>query len=173
MFIILPKITIMNIDFRKLKNKRQWKATTGLSEAQFGFLSKAFSKAFVDIFGKTYEERQNDGPKKARFKTSDDLLFFLLFSLKTGLGQDSLGFILELDGSNVNRNKQLALRVLSAALIALKVMPKREFSSPEEFEEYFKEHGSIILDGTEQRIQRPGNQEVQKEYYSGKKKATP
>lgn len=161
----------MNTDYQNLSNGRQWKATTGLSKEQFEILSSAFSKAYIEIFGKPLEKRQEASPINARFKTPKELLFFLLFSLKTGLGQDALGFIYGIDGSNVNRNKKFALRILKAALIELGVMPKREFESVEEFEEYFKEHKVLILDGTEQRVQRPGNQEVQKKFYSGKKNA--
>jgi len=156
-----------------LRNTRQWKATTGLTKDQFYHLSEKFGEAYEDIFGKTLEVRQGNGTVESAFKTASDLLFFLLFSLKTGLGQDALGFIFGLDGSNVNRRKKLALRIMHVTLTKLGVMPKREFEDIEEFKAYFKEHKSLILDGTEQRIQRPSNQEEQKDFYSGKKNAIP
>ena len=37
------------------------------------------------------------------------------------------------------------------------------------FEAYFQEYETLLVDGTEQRKQRPGNKEMQKDYYSGKK----
>lgn len=163
----------MNADYKKIKNDRQWKATTGLSKNQFEILSSSFSKTYIDVYGQSLKKRQKEGPMAATFTTPKELLFFLLFSFKTGLGQDALGFVFGLDGSNVSRNKKMASRILRAGLIDLGVMPKREFTNVEEFEEYFKEHASLILDGTEQRVQRPGNQQVQKDFYSGKKNATP
>jgi len=51
-------------------------------------------------------------------------------------------------------------------------MPKRSFDTVEEFQEYFNGHKKLILDGTEQRVQRPKNKEKQKTMYSGKKKVT-
>ena len=51
-------------------------------------------------------------------------------------------------------------------------MPPREFKSVQEFEVYFKKESTLILDGTEQRIQRPQEAEEQKACYSGKKGQT-
>jgi len=163
----------MTTTYQTLRNTRQWKATTGLTKDQFNHLSEKFGEAYEDIFGKTLEVRQGNGTVESAFRTASDLLFFLLFSLKTGLGQDALGFIFDLDGSNVNRRKKLALRIMHVTLTKLGVMPKREFEDVEEFKAYFKEHKSLILDGTEQRVQRPSNQEEQKDFYSGKKNAIP
>lgn len=160
-------------NFKTLKNTRQWKATTGLSQKQFELLAQSFAQSYIEIFGRPLQERQKDRPGQAHLRTPEDLLFFLLFSLKTGLTDDTLGFIFGMDHSNANRNKQLSLRILRATLIKLGVMPEREFKDVKEFEAYFKAHEELILDGTEQRIQRPGNQEDQKDCYSGKKNATP
>ena len=52
-------------------------------------------------------------------------------------------------------------------------MPKREYATDEEFIEDWKEESAIMVDATEQRRQRPGNQDDQKAAYSGKKKHTP
>jgi hypothetical protein len=161
----------MKSDYRKLRNVRQWKSTTGLSQEQFEFLSKVFAQSYYSIYGKTIEERQSESSEEARFKTEADLLFFVLFCLKTGLTQDVLGFVFEIDGSTVSRNRKFGLRILQASLHQLGVCPKRNFESVEEFEEYFKEHPKLLVDGTEQAIQRPKDKERQKEMYSGKKNA--
>jgi hypothetical protein len=162
----------MNANYQQLRNNRQWKATTGLSQKQFEILTPAFAEAYEEIFGKSLPERQKDSPGEAHLRTAEDLLFFLLFSLKTGLTDDALGFVFGMDGSNANRNKQYSLRILRAALTRLGMMPKREFKDVKEFEAHLKAHQELILDGTEQRIQRPGNQQEQKECFSGKKSAT-
>lgn len=161
----------MNIHYQKLNTKRQWRAATGVSQNHFEMLTPLFSKAFEQLFGKSMQERQSDGTTEACLKTPADLLFFLLFYLKNGLTFDVLGFVFGMNGSSAKRNIDIATRVLRATLTPLGVMPKREFKDVTEFEEYFKENKSLILDGTEQRIQRPGNQGVQKLCYSGKKNA--
>jgi len=85
----------------------------------------------------------------------DDLLFFTLFSLKSGLRYDLLGFVSGMDGSNAKRNQTLCLEVLKNALAKLAVLPKRNFETSQEFKEYFEQHKTLILDATEQRVQRP------------------
>ena len=60
--------------------------------------------------------------------------------------------------------------MLLETLKTLGYTPKREFQSVEEFEEFLKKEMVLILDGTEQRIQRPQESEAQKLSYSGKKK---
>jgi hypothetical protein len=67
----------------------------------------------------------------------------------------------------------MGLEVLKRALGDAGLLPKRSFASPEEFSAYFQQHKSVILDGTEQRMQRPSAREEQKAFYSGKKKDTP
>src|SRR6266536_3604377 len=51
-------------------------------------------------------------------------------------------------------------------------LPKREFKDAAEFAEYLKNEETLIFDGTEQRTQRPSEDEAQKDNYSGKKSAT-
>ena len=48
-------------------------------------------------------------------------------------------------------------------------LPAREFKNAEEFAKYLEKEDTLIFDGTEQRVQRPSDQEVQKDHYSGKK----
>ena len=49
-------------------------------------------------------------------------------------------------------------------------MPKRSFSSEEELKEFLTDQTTLLIDATEQRIQRPDNEQDQKADYSGKKK---
>lgn len=55
-------------------------------------------------------------------------------------------------------------------LSAKKYAPARSFDSVAEFEEYFRKYDTLIIDGTEQRIQRPSKKDSQIDNYSGKKK---
>lgn len=50
-------------------------------------------------------------------------------------------------------------------------MPKREFSDVAEFEEHLKDAQEVLIDGTENPVERPKDADNQKSKYSGKKKA--
>ena len=160
-------------DFTYPKNDRQWRATTGMDERRFLLLLELFEAAYVSVHGRRIEYRVADSPEKLTFITYKSLLFFTLFSLKSGLTYDLLGFVFHLDVSNAKRNQAMGLVVLQRALGDADLLPKRSFDSVEEFSAYFEQHKSVILDGTEQRMQRPGDQEEQKAFYSGKKNPTP
>jgi hypothetical protein len=154
------------------KNDREWRATTGMEERRFLLLLQIFEQGYVSVFGRRIEQRVADSPEEMTFITCKSLMFFTLFSLKSGLTYDLLGFVFKLDASNAKRNQTLGLEVLKRALGDAGLLPKRSFASSEEFSAYFSQHKSVILDGTEQRMQRPGDSEEQKAFYSGKKKGT-
>lgn len=160
-------------DFAYPKSEREWGATSGLDERRFTVLLPPFEAAHVSVHGRRIEYRVADRPEALRFISCKSLLFFTLFSLKSGLTYDILGFMFKLDVSNAKRNQALGLEFLKRALGEAGLLPKREFASPEEFGAYFSGHGSVILNGIEQRIQRPGDYETQKKFYSGKKKRIP
>ena len=160
-------------DFAYPKNDREWRATTGMDERRFLILLPLFEEAYVSVHGRRIEYRVADSPEQLRFISCKSLLFFTLFSLKSGLTYDILGFVFKLDVSNAKRNQVLGLEVLKRALGDAGLLPKREFASPEELGTYFIGHKTIILDRAEQRMQRPGDNEEQKAFYSGKKNPTP
>ena len=161
----------MRFGYTGIRNERQWKATTGMSQTKFLELSKAFGQAYEGIYGCSIQERQSNSSQEAIFRSYEELLFFLLFSLKSGLTYDALGAIFSCDGSTAKFNQTLALPILKGALAQMGLMPQRSFSSVEEFEAYFAEHDTLLIDGTEQQVQRSKNKSVQKAHYSGKKKS--
>ena len=75
-----------------------------------------------------------------------------------------------MSASNAVRNQKIGLAVLARALENLGKMPKRKLLTIEDFNALFNEHKDLFMDATEQRIQRPKDNEFQKESYSGKKK---
>lgn len=163
----------MAINYKEVRNDREWKAITGLSEEQFFTLVKMFGEAYEQLFGVSIVDRQNNSTNESTFKTYEEQLFFSLYSLKSGLTYDLLGLTFGLDGANAYQNQALGLRVLRAALEHGGHMPKRTYQSVEEFKEHWSEESEILIDATKQRKQRPGNQQGQKEDYSGKKKLHP
>ena len=75
-----------------------------------------------------------------------------------------------MDASNAKRNQKIGLNILESTLKVLGHLPKRHFITVDEFKAYFSAHKHLIIDATEQNIQRPSHPEQQKQYYSGKKK---
>ena len=71
-------------------------------------------------------------------------------------------------------NRQdIGIAVLEQTFVSSGHAPKRGFTSVEEFKTYFSKKGTILIDATEQRTQRPANSDYQKQMYSGKKKPIP
>lgn len=161
----------MKTSYAEIKTARQWKATTGVSKEKFAILAELFKAEYLLLFGKTKAENNLDSPQQVQVETEEDLLFLLLFSLKTGMTEDVLGLVFGIERSTFSKNRAIALKVLVSTLQKIGVLPKREFKDIGEFEEYLKDHPELLIDGTENRIQRPCNQEVQKKFYSGKKNA--
>ena len=88
----------MAINYKEVRNDRQWKASTGLSEEQFFTLVKMFGEAYERLFGVSMTDRQSNSTNESTFKTYEDLLFFSLYSLKSGLTYDLLGLTFGLMG---------------------------------------------------------------------------
>ena len=162
----------MKLARKELKNKRQWRAATGLEERQFDKLLKLYRISYEQKYGASVAQRQAEIEVTPSLQSEEELLLFTLFSLKSGLTYDLLGLVCGMDLSNAKRNQELGLAVLKETLEAAGCGPKRGFQSAEEFSQYLKKEKTLLLDGTEQRIQRPSAGEAQKMMYSGKKKDT-
>lgn len=157
------------ISYQHVVNLRQWRATTGLTQAQFDLLTKYFEETYLFFKGLSITQIANNLHVERLLPTYADCLFFVLFQLKNGLTYDALGLLIQTDSSNAQRIFEDNLQLLELTLERQHVMPKRNFTSVEEFETYLKDNKDIVLDASEHPIQRPGNEQAQKEAYSGKK----
>lgn len=162
----------MNLSITSLKTDRQWRSATGLDQKRFAKLLILFEQSYEQIYGRSIAQRQAECPEQPALSTYTDLLLFTLFSLKSGLSYDLLGFTTGMDGSTAKRNQDIGIAILEDALVSSGHAPKRSFASVEDFKEYFKNKGTILIDATEHRTQRPGDLDYQKQMYSGKKKPT-
>ena len=160
----------IQVSLSQLRTERQWRAVTGLSQEQFTKLVVHIEESYHKIFGMSIIERTSISPRSASIQTYEDLLLFTLFSIKSGLTYDALGFACGMDGSNAKRNQQLGLQVLEHVLSTTGHLPKREFENAEAFKTYMASHTEVLFDVTEFRIQRSSDYQDQKEDYSGKKK---
>lgn len=162
----------MRLQIPELTTARQWAAVTGFTHVQFEKLLVLFSQNYFELFGKPVAERQAEIEITPCLVSEEELLFFTLFSLKAGLTYDALGFVCGMDASNAKRNQQLGLQVLERTLSAAQCLPRREFKDAAEFASYLQNETTVIIDGLEQRMQRPNDDKVQRDFYSGKKSIT-
>jgi len=162
----------MKITTLDLKQDRQWSATIGITKKRFFVLLNHFKNAYFETYKAELSKRKVEVNIGYCINSEEELLLFTLFSLKSGLTYDALGVVCGMSGSNAKRNQEIGLKILTQTLTKLKVMPERKLLTVKDFQEFFKEEKDLIFDATEQRIQRPSDEEQQKETYSGKKKPT-
>ena len=153
----------MKITTADLKQDRQWRAMIGMNEKQFYTLSVAFTTAYVATYHDTLNRRKVEVNIKYCLQNEEELLLFTLMSLKLGLTYDALGVMCGMSASNAVRNQKIGLAVLATALENLSVMPKRKLLMVDDFKALFAEQKDLFIDATEQRIQRPQDNEFQKE----------
>lgn len=163
----------MKFTVSDLKQNRQWRSAIGMSQKQFKVLSDLFEKSYFEHYKARLSVRKVDTNIDYCIKNEEELLLFTLFSFKSGLTYDVLGIVCGMNGSNAKRNQNIGLEILKKTLDKLGYMPKRKLLTVNDFEELFQNETDLIIDATEQRIQRQGNNEEQKETYSGKKKPIP
>ena len=161
----------MGKHYKEVRNDRQWKATTGLNQQEFNFLTIAFGQAYEQLHQVSLEQGAQNLKQELALSSYADCLYFALFQLKTGLTLDCLGVIFNMDGSSVQRNFQKYLAVLELALHQQQAMPRRHFASLQEFTRYLRAEPELITDVTEIRTERPTDKGKQQDRYSGKKKA--
>ncbi len=161
----------MRLSISSLTTERKWRAATGLTQARFHTLLHYFKQAYARLFALQIAERDSFALHESIIKTEEELLFFTLFSFKSGLTYDLLGIVSGMDNSSAKRYQERGISVLQEALEHSCHLPKREFTSVTEFEAYFNQNEVLLVDGTEQRVQRPSDKEIQKSWYSGKKNA--
>mgnify|MGYP000851329775 FL=1 len=150
---------------KALSNDRTSQASIGLTKAVFEHLVPQFEEALK----KCTRKNPYRGGRADRLKTSRSKLFFILFYLKNYPTYDVLGVQFGL-------HRSCAFRKVNRYMQALKIALKNSGSLPaetiEELNKQIRGIGLVIVDGTEQRKNRPKDREKQKNYYSGKKNAT-
>jgi hypothetical protein len=163
----------MKLQISDLTTERQWRAAIGADRARLEKLLVLFTASYCELFGHSVAHRQADLEVTPSLQSEQELLFFTLFSLKASLTYDVLGFVSGMDAANAKRHQTLGLQVLEQALRTAHCLPRRTFANAAEFAEYFQHEETLSFDGIEQRIQRPRDNETQKDPYSGKNSAIP
>ena len=162
----------------QIRNERQLKALTGLSQGQFDHLLTAFSDIYLAKQQQTYEgglesgtrKRKPGGGSKGKLPTMSDKLFFILSYYKTYPTFDVLGSQFDMARSKAHVNTYKLSPLLYHTLMSLGLMPYREFDTPEELKAVLHGIDQVIIDATERAYRRSQDEEEQKAHYSGKKK---
>lgn len=162
----------MSLSYQQIRDERQWRAATGLSQAQFHKLASSFKQTYEDYLGEDISAGEKGTPNERKFRTYEDFLFFILYSIKSGQTYDLLGLSFEMDRATAFRHQTVGMRILELTLANLDYLPKRFFEDVDEFQTYMASEDKLLIDASEQKRQRPGNQDDQKKAYSGKKKRT-
>ena len=155
------------------KIQRGWQATIGLDEQCFMQVTQECEEAYKILYDGSFTEvlLANPQGKIAKFKSISDLIFYTLCMLKSGITFDYAAFLYQFDQANAHRNFVNGINLLHYVLDQNGFLPLRSFDGPEQFECQFSRSDTLLIDATEQRIQRPQDQEGQRDAYSGKKKS--
>jgi hypothetical protein len=166
------------ISYQKLIEKpRVFKSITGLHIDEFERLFRKLVPAWAEQEQKRLDrpgrKRAIGGGRKYTLKLRDRLVMVMCW-LRLYLNTEAMGFFFGVDKSTVSRNCRSllkVLRMLGEETLGWPEPPKR--GEGKSVEETLREYPDLlaIIDTTEQRIQRPGNEDDQKGHYSGKKKA--
>jgi len=166
------------ISYEKLvKKPRVFKSITGLSIEEFDQLLQKFAPAWVEHEHQRLErpnrKRAIGGGRKYTLKLKDQLVMVTCW-LRLYLNTEAMGFFFGVDKSTVSRNCRRLLKVLRTLgeeTLGWPEPPKR--GQGKSVEQALREYPDLlaIVDATEQRVQRPGDDERQRRHYSGKKKA--
>jgi hypothetical protein len=165
----------------KIRDDRQMKAMTGLSQEKFGQLLPTFSRVYEQERAKAYEKglaagtrsRKPGGGQKGKLPQLADKLYFILSYYKTYPTFDELGTRFDLARSKAHEQVSQLSPILHQTLLALGFLPEREFESVEAFRARIQDWDQLLMDVTERPQQRPKNNEQQTELYSGKKNDIP
>jgi hypothetical protein len=163
-----------------IRNERQLKSLTGLSQEQFDDLILAFSETYSAKQQQAYEKgmksgariRKPGGGSKGKLPTMTDKLLFILYYFKSYPTFDVLGSQFDMARSKANSNVHKLSPILYDTLVNLGLMPYRQFETPEDLKEALDGFDQLIIDATERAYRRSQDYEEQKEYYSGKKNST-
>lgn len=166
------------ISYEKLVRKpRVFKSITGLSIAEFSQLYQKFGPAWVEHERERLEhprrKRAIGGGRKYSLKLKDQLVMITCW-LRLYLNTEAMGFFFGVDKSTVSRNCRRLLQVLRSLgeeTLGWPEPPQR--GQGKTVEQALRDYPDLlgIVDATEQRIQRPGDDERQRRHYSGKRKA--
>ena len=162
-----------------IRDDRQMKALTGLSQAQFDHLLPVFTDLYQAAQQQTYERgvasgtrrRKPGGGAKGKLPTMAEKLQFVLYYYKTYPTFDVLGQQFAMARSKANEHLHKLSPILYDTLVHLELMPYRELATPEDLKAALQGTDRLLIGATERAYHRSTDDAKQREHYSGKKTA--
>ena len=161
----------------QIRDDRQMKGLTGLSQDQLDHLLPFFSTLYETTQQKTYaagvesgtRRRKPGGGSKGKLPTMAEKLQFVLYYYKTYPTFDVLGTQFAMARSRAHENLHKLSPILYDTLVHLELMPYRELATPEELKAAVQGVDRLLIDATERAYHRSQDAAKQREHYSGKK----
>ena len=155
------------------RNEAQFLSTTGFSLTCFDGLFLSFEVQWDKYITRhTIAGKERIRPprtyKNKVFEDTQSMLVFILYYLKNNCLQESQAAMFGMNQPQANFWIHLLKSILLKTLRASKSLPCRDF---ETLQKLLEEGQDIFIDGSERPVPRPSDDEVQKEYYSGKRNA--
>lgn len=168
---------------RLSRQPRNFQRFTGLKVEQFEVLAGALSEVYGEVqrarLEREHRQRKVGGGRSFSLGLEERLLLTLMY-LRLYVSQALLGYLFNLDDSNVSR--EINERMLPSLKAVLPVPMQDELLSPVqkqakkrigtlgELLEAYPEFKDILIDATEQDVPKPTEKLARKQRYSGKKK---
>jgi Helix-turn-helix of DDE superfamily endonuclease len=161
----------------QMRDDRQMKALTGLSQAQCDSLLPVFRDIYRATPQQRYEEgvvsgtrrRHPGGGAKGKLPTIADKLPFVLYYSKTYPTLDVLGTQFAMARSKAHANLHKLAPILYDTLVHLALMPYRALTTPEALKAVLQGGDRLRIDATERAYHRSQDDAKHREHYSGKK----
>jgi hypothetical protein len=146
----------------QVRDDRQMKALTGLSQAQFDSLLPVFSAIYQATQQHRYEEglrsgtrrRKPGGGTKGKLPTMAEKRLVVLYDYQTYPTVDVLGTQFALVRSKAHENLHKLSPILDDTLVHLEMRPHREFGTPDDLKAALQGIDQLIMDATERTYRR-------------------
>jgi hypothetical protein len=165
------------VKYFELKEKpREFLSVTSLTDEEFQVLLPTFEKCYQLLLppkpkpSKKQKQRAQGGGRKSKLVSMSDKLLFILAYQKTSPLQTMHGLSFGLSQGRVNYWVHRLLPVLQMSLSELGMQPERNGEQVADLVEASEGGANLSLDASERLLQRPVNEDKQREKYSGKKK---
>ena len=152
--------------YHNARNDRQYKAVTGLSQAQFDQLYQLFAPFYEPKVPLPY------GKSTPVLTDKREALFFILHYYKAYPTLHNMSVYFGFSDFAVSEYLERLKPCLKAALQAQGLKKRALFATQLQFDEIFAGIEDLVIDVTEVPIERAVNQQVQEEFYSDKKNDT-
>ncbi len=165
------------IEYSKLKEKpREFLAVTSLTDEEFQALLPTFEKCYELLLPpkpkatKKRKQRARGGGRRAKLPRLSEKLLFILVYQKTSPLQVAHGLQFGLSQGQVNYWVHRLLPVLQMSLAEMGMKPLRKGKEVAASMQASEGGANLSLDAAERLLQRPVNNDKQREKYSGKRK---